>query len=70
VDHSLNDLTSILRFIEANWGLGQIGDPQSFDVLASGTIMGMFDFNPGHDREHRELILDPTTGEVLGPFGH
>jgi phospholipase C len=28
VDHSLNDITSILRFIEYNWNLGTIGDPQ------------------------------------------
>ena len=74
VDHSLNDTTSILRFIEYNWSLGTIGDPQSFDVLASGTILGMFDFddNHGDDRgaESRELILDPNTGEVVGPeFG-
>ena len=74
VDHSLNDTTSVLRFIEYNWGLGTIGDPQSFDVLASGTIVGMFDFddNHGEDRaaDSRKLILDPTTGEVVGPeFG-
>jgi phospholipase C len=25
VDHSLNDTTSILRFIEFNWGLGTMG---------------------------------------------
>ena len=71
VDHSLNDTTSILRFIEYNWGLGTIGDPQSFDVLASGTVLGMFDFddNHGDDRsaESRKLFLDPTTGEVVGP---
>jgi phospholipase C len=58
VDHSLNDLTSILRFIESNWRLGTIGDPQSFDVLASGTIMGMFDFT----LNNRALILNPSTG--------
>ena len=67
VDHSLNDLTSILRFIEGNWGLGAIGDPQSFDVLASGTIMGMFDFDPDNDHQNRKIILDPTTGQVVGP---
>jgi phospholipase C len=66
VDHSLNDLTSILRFIEGNWGLGTIGDPQSFDVLASGTIMGMFDFNTQNSQGNRQLILDPATGQVLG----
>ncbi|HEY4047013.1 MAG TPA: alkaline phosphatase family protein [Acidobacteriaceae bacterium] len=71
VDHSLNDTTSILRFIEYNWGLGTIGDPQSFDVLASGTLLGMFDFDDKHgdDRreESRKLVLDPTTGQVVGP---
>jgi len=69
VDHSLNDTTSILRFIEYNWSLGTIGDPQSFDVLASGTIMGMFDFDHDHgdDREadNRKVILDSTSGEVV-----
>jgi len=63
VDHSLNDTTSILRFIEYNWGLGTIGDPQSFDVLASGTILGMFDFDREHDPHSRVLILDPSTGQ-------
>jgi len=71
VDHSLNDITSILRFIEYNWNLGTIGDPQSFDVLASGTVMGMFDFDDHHgdDRraDSRRLFLDPTSGEVVGP---
>lgn len=71
VDHSLNDTTSILRFIEYNWSLGTIGDPQSFDVLASGTILGMFDFdhNRGDDRsaDSRRLVLDPITGEPAGP---
>jgi phospholipase C len=33
VDHSLTDQTSILRFIEDNWGLGRM-DNQSFDAKA------------------------------------
>ena len=69
VDHSLNDTTSILRFIEYNWGLGPIGDPQSFDVLASGRLSGMFDFDDTHEddrnAESRKLVLNPTTGEVV-----
>lgn len=69
VDHSLNDTTSILRFIEYNWGLGTIGDPQSFDVLASGTLLGMFDFEHDHGEDGgadgRKLILDPSSGEVV-----
>jgi phospholipase C len=71
MDHSLNDTTSILRFIEYNWNLGTIGDPQSFDVLASGTILGMFDFDGHHENDHsadgRKVFLDPTSGEVVGP---
>jgi phospholipase C len=60
VDHSIADLTSILRFIEDNWSLGRIGD-QSFDARA-GSLLGMFDFasRPPLDRR---LLLDPSTGE-------
>jgi phospholipase C len=58
VDHSITDLSSILRFIEDNWGLGRIGN-QSFDVKA-GLINNMFDLNTaGHAGN---LILDPATG--------
>jgi len=64
VDHSVTDQTSILRFIEDNWGLGRIGD-DSFDQLA-GSIEGMFDFShPEHDQK-RYLFLDPATGMVNG----
>jgi phospholipase C len=61
VDHSVNDLTSILRFIEDNWNLGEIGD-QSFDAIA-GSFLGMFDFDDHH--RGRRTILDPDTGEVV-----
>jgi phospholipase C len=59
VDHSITDQSSILRFIEDNWKLGQIGD-SSFDALA-GSLLNMFDFDSEH-HAHR-LILDPNTGE-------
>jgi phospholipase C len=66
VDHNLNDQTSILRFIEDNWGLPQIGD-QSFDAIA-GSILGHFDFN---DAPHTQTVmLNPTTGEVVGKHGN
>jgi phospholipase C len=59
VDHAITDQSSILRFIEDNWGLGRIGN-QSFDVKA-GPVSNMFDFNAtGHQAE--KLFLDPTTG--------
>jgi len=58
VDHHLTDQTSILRFIEDNWGLGRI-DNQSFDVKA-GSIMNMFDFTTSHPA--KKLFLNPLTG--------
>jgi phospholipase C len=57
VDHSTTDQTSILRFVEDNWGLGKIGD-QSFDSRA-GSLSNMLDFN----QKGTTLFLDPTTGE-------
>ena len=59
VDHSVTDQSSILRFIEDNWGLGRIGN-QSFEVKA-GPISNMFDFSNGGHRAGN-LLLDPTTG--------
>jgi phospholipase C len=58
VNHSVGDLTSILRFIEDNWSLGRLGD-QSFDALA-GSILDSFDFK---GKPHvKPLLLDPTSG--------
>jgi phospholipase C len=65
VDSSVTDQSSILRFIEDNWNLGRIGGG-SYDALA-GTLNNMFNF----DRRafHRQLILDPSTGQpVHGDF--
>ncbi len=59
VDHSITDQTSILRFIEDNWGLGRIGD-QSFDARA-GSLNNLFHFSR-RDLDDR-LYLDPSTGE-------
>jgi phospholipase C len=67
VDHGINDTTSILRFIEDNWSLGRTGDPQSFDVLGGGSILGMFDLDEEqHRSDPRKLILDPATSEPVG----
>ena len=59
VDHSLTDQSSIIRFIEDNWGLGRIGN-QSFDSKA-GSLMNMFDFSQSGP-EAQKLFLDPSTG--------
>ena len=66
VDHTLTDQSSVLRFIEDNWGTGQIGNG-SYDQIA-GTLLNMFDFDDGHGHDghgfgERMLLLDPTTGE-------
>ena len=61
IDHSITDQSSILRFIEDNWGLGRIGD-QSFDEKA-GSLLNLFDFRqPGASR----LFLDPQSGQRMG----
>jgi phospholipase C len=61
VDHSVTDQTSILRFIEDNWGLGRIGD-QSFDAKA-GSLGNLFNFSHGDFDD--KLFLDPITGEPV-----
>ena len=61
VDHQITDQSSILRFIEDNWKLGQIGD-QSFDAKA-GSLLNMFNFSQGHSAD--KLFLDPTNGTTI-----
>jgi phospholipase C len=60
VDHTLTDQSSVLRFIDDNWGTGQIG-AGSYDELA-GPLANMFDFDRGRLGERR-LFLDEQTGE-------
>jgi len=68
VDHSIIDQSSIIRFIEDNWGLGRIGN-QSFDAKA-GSIINMFDFphtTADNGRNHSgaaKLFLHPSTGTM------
>lgn len=57
VDHSVTDQSSILRFVEDNWGLGRVGDG-SFDELA-GSLSNMFASHPDDSR----LFLSESTGE-------
>jgi phospholipase C len=61
VDHGVTDQTSIIRFVEDNWGLGRIGD-FSFDDDA-GALDNLFDFS---GRSHApRLFLNPVTGQVV-----
>jgi len=61
----VTDQSSILRFIEDNWGTGRIGN-FSFDTKA-GSLGNMFSFSHKDDeREQRKLFLDPATGLPAG----
>jgi phospholipase C len=63
VDHTLTDLSSILKFAEDNWKLGTIDG--SFDSIA-GSLNGMFDFsNEKSGDNSRKFFLDPITGQPL-----
>jgi phospholipase C len=62
VDHSIIDQSSIIRFIEDNWGLRRIGN-QSFDEKA-GSMLNMFNFTSGGHRAEN-ILLDSSTGAVV-----
>ena len=59
-DHTRTDQSSIIRFIEDNFGLGRIGGG-SYDAYA-GSVLNMFDFSAKNGHNHA-LILDDQTGE-------
>jgi phospholipase C len=65
VDHTLTDQSSVLRFIEDNWGTGQIGGGSSDQI--AGPLGNMFDFDD-HGFGERRLVLDPTTGQAVGQY--
>jgi phospholipase C len=77
VDHAVTDQSSVLLFIEDNFKLGRIDQASpktvaeggSFDQIA-GSLNGLFDFDrvkdsSRDDRNDRQLILDPGTGQPV-----
>jgi len=64
VDHTVIDQSSVVRFIEDNWGLPRIGNG-SFDAFA-GSILNMFDFQNKRDDI---VLIDPSTGQVVNTKG-
>jgi phospholipase C len=58
VDHTLTDQSSVVRFIEDNFQLPQIGNG-SFDELA-GTLLNSFDFK---EKRAEKVLLNPSTGQ-------
>jgi phospholipase C len=78
VDNTLTDLSSIIAFVEDNWGLGRIGGTQtsggsfvgSTDQFA-GSLLNMFDFTQNHGQMRRhKTFLDPTSGNVVKKSDH
>jgi len=64
VDHTLTDQSSVISFIEDNWGLGRLGQG-SADAFA-GTVKNMFDFTlTANVASGHRLFLDPATGAVV-----
>ena len=64
VDSTLIDQSSVVRFIEDNWGLPRIGNG-SFDSFA-GSILNMFNFKSKRDDI---VLIDPSTGQVVNTRG-
>ena len=64
VDHTRTDQSSIIRFIEDNWGVARI--PGSFDGVA-GPLNNLFDFRGifGLPINFLPLPLNPATGQHL-----
>jgi phospholipase C len=60
VAHTLTDQSSIIKFVEDNWGLPRISG--SFDAIA-GSLNNMFDFSNAGGYHNRKLFLNPTTGQ-------
>jgi phospholipase C len=59
IDSRMTDQSSVIRFIEDNWGVGRLGG-DSNDVKA-GSLLGMFDF----DHAAKKVIVDTGTGEPV-----
>jgi phospholipase C len=63
VDHTVTDQSSIIAFIEDNWGVPRL--PNSMDSIA-GSITNMLDLSKRVGRHHsNQLFLDPSTGTVI-----
>jgi phospholipase C len=60
VDSTVSDQSSVVKFIEYNWGLPAMGNGAA-DANA-GSLLPMFDF---HAPANRRLFLDPATGEPV-----
>jgi phospholipase C len=65
VSDTLIDQSSIVKFIESNWGLPALGNGAADQ--AAGALDSLFDFSRP---SNSPLFLDPTTGEPGPGHGH
>ena len=65
VSHTVIDQSSIVRFIEDNWGRPRLGNGAADATPGVGSIDSMFGFG---QRPREPLRLDPATGEPVGHF--
>jgi phospholipase C len=63
VDSTTTDQSSIIRFIEDNWGTGRVSSTSADN--RAGTLINLFDFSREGDGD-RKLFLDPSTGQRVG----
>jgi phospholipase C len=78
IDHTFTDQSSVIKFIEENWGVGGLGQ-SAFESLSGlqqdgsqaspnsnspGDMMSMFDFN-AQDQRAPAVILNDQTGEII-----
>jgi phospholipase C len=63
VDSTTTDQSSIIRFIEDNWGTGRVSSTSADN--RAGTLFNMFDFRR-EGGENRKLFLNPSTGQPVG----
>jgi phospholipase C len=68
VDHTMTDLSSILRFVEDNWLGGARLGAGSFDTITN-PIDNMFDFERENPGNRDRFILDPSSGLPVGGNG-
>jgi phospholipase C len=62
VDNTLIDQSSVVKFIERNWGLAALGNGAT--EAQSGSLLSMFDFS-AHYPQNDPLFLNPSTGEPI-----
>lgn len=61
VDHTVIDQSSVVKFIEYNWGLQTLGNGAA--DTSAGSITSMFNFTA--PTTSAPLLLDPNTGETI-----